>query len=356
MGYRNLLCKISGSEAKSNFAKAVLKEEYLNNLEAEDKEAYINYIVSFISTLKDNEKFIVINRFGLENGTIMSLAQCSEKLDLSIERVRQIEAQAIRKVRKLFKAKEKLKESSTDDYLTQYKNITLIELDIHLIHQSLLEQNNIYSCADLLAFYFEKGEHDLKHIVGERGTKSIIEKLTKLNGYEQAKHKHTEQIQEKAKNKEYDLILLSSLNLSLRTYNALRRSGFNTFKDIIDLFKLQGKQAIAKIRNLGPRSFNEIMNLFKHFDITEESEIEQIEVKEEMMIEDLHFTNRTYNCLKRTHINTLQELIDFYNEKGVNGFMRIRNLGTKCLKEITDFLDVYKCDIENGETAQNSNE
>ena len=52
----------------------------------------------------------------------------------------------------------------------------------------------------------------------------------------------------------------------------------------------------------------------------------------ETSIEDLDFSVRAYNCLKRAGIHTLQDLIN----KSENDMMKIRNLGKKSLKEVLD--------------------
>ena len=52
----------------------------------------------------------------------------------------------------------------------------------------------------------------------------------------------------------------------------------------------------------------------------------------EMSIDELEFSVRAYNCLKRANINTLQDL----TEKSENEMMKIRNLGKKSLKEVID--------------------
>ena len=52
----------------------------------------------------------------------------------------------------------------------------------------------------------------------------------------------------------------------------------------------------------------------------------------EMSIDELEFSVRAYNCLKRANINTLQDL----TQKSENEMMKIRNLGKKSLKEVKD--------------------
>ena len=53
-----------------------------------------------------------------------------------------------------------------------------------------------------------------------------------------------------------------------------------------------------------------------------------------MMIEDLDLSVRSYNCLKRTGIQTVEEL----TQRTEDEMMRVRNLGKKSLKEVKDKL------------------
>ena len=61
---------------------------------------------------------------------------------------------------------------------------------------------------------------------------------------------------------------------------------------------------------------------------TEDPKVKALETS----IEDLDFSVRAYNCLKRAGINTMQDLID---KKEVE-VTKIRNLGKKSLKEVID--------------------
>jgi DNA-directed RNA polymerase, alpha subunit, bacterial and chloroplast-type len=53
-----------------------------------------------------------------------------------------------------------------------------------------------------------------------------------------------------------------------------------------------------------------------------------------MMIEDLDLSVRSYNCLKRAGIQTVEELV----QRSEDEMMRVRNLGKKSLKEVKDKL------------------
>lgn len=65
-----------------------------------------------------------------------------------------------------------------------------------------------------------------------------------------------------------------------------------------------------------------------------EKEENQKEKKLEMTIEELDLSVRSYNCLKRAGINTVQELTD----KSESDMMKVRNLGRKSLDEVKEKL------------------
>jgi len=66
-----------------------------------------------------------------------------------------------------------------------------------------------------------------------------------------------------------------------------------------------------------------------------ERESEQNSQILEMQIEDLDLSVRSYNCLKRAGINTVDEL----TQKSEEDMMKVRNLGKKSLKEVKQKLD-----------------
>lgn len=57
-----------------------------------------------------------------------------------------------------------------------------------------------------------------------------------------------------------------------------------------------------------------------------------------MEIEELHFSTRVYNCLKRKGINTVEQLATVPEPD----LMKIRSFGEECLKEVREKIAVYK--------------
>ena len=98
---------------------------------------------------------------------------------------------------------------------------------------------------------------------------------------------------------------------------------------------IRPEEAMAKGAQLLIEHFQVITNLGDVTDMTGIMDAKQKDSdskKLETSIEDLDFSVRAYNCLKRANINTLGDLID----KSENEMMRIRNLGKKSLKEVMD--------------------
>ena len=81
------------------------------------------------------------------------------------------------------------------------------------------------------------------------------------------------------------------------------------------------------------------MSLTEHVNQVEimvEKEEDEKEKVLEMTIEELDLSVRSYNCLKRAGINTVDELI----QRTPEDMMKVRNLGKKSLEEVESKLAV----------------
>ncbi|WP_027415392.1 DNA-directed RNA polymerase subunit alpha [Aneurinibacillus terranovensis] len=94
--------------------------------------------------------------------------------------------------------------------------------------------------------------------------------------------------------------------------------------------------------SLGAKIMTEHLNLFvgltdeaKEAEIMVEKEEDKKEKVLEMTIEELDLSVRSYNCLKRAGINTVQEL----TQKTEEDMMKVRNLGRKSLEEVQEKLE-----------------
>jgi DNA-directed RNA polymerase subunit alpha len=93
--------------------------------------------------------------------------------------------------------------------------------------------------------------------------------------------------------------------------------------------------------SLGAKILNEHLMLFvgltdeaKEAEIMVEKEEDKKEKVMEMTIEELDLSVRSYNCLKRAGINSVQEL----TQKSEEDMMKVRNLGRKSLEEVQEKL------------------
>ena len=112
----------------------------------------------------------------------------------------------------------------------------------------------------------------------------------------------------------------------------------NYDKLIMDVYTngaLRPEEAMALGAKILIEHFNIITNLSEIADLTgvmnakqEDSKLRKLETP----IEDLDFSVRAYNCLKRANVNVLGDL----TEKTELEMMKIRNLGKKSLKEVID--------------------
>lgn len=73
-------------------------------------------------------------------------------------------------------------------------------------------------------------------------------------------------------------------------------------------------------------------------------EDEQVKVLE-LPIEEMDLSVRSYNCLKRANINTIDDLI----KKSKNDMLKVRNLGLKSIEEVVAKLETYGLSLRDDE-------
>ena len=102
------------------------------------------------------------------------------------------------------------------------------------------------------------------------------------------------------------------------------------------------KHRAKRSYSLGAKILTEHLNIFvgltdeaQNAEIMVEKEEDQKEKVLEMTIEELDLSVRSYNCLKRAGINTVQELAN----KTEEDMMKVRNLGRKSLEEVKHKLE-----------------
>lgn len=111
---------------------------------------------------------------------------------------------------------------------------------------------------------------------------------------------------------------------------------------------ISAKEAVS----LAAKLLNEHLNLF--IDLSEETNVVEIMVEKddkgkekilEMTIEELDLSVRSFNCLKRAGINTVNDLI----EKSEEEMMKVRNLGKKSFDEVKEKLRSLGYDLSSEE-------
>ena len=104
--------------------------------------------------------------------------------------------------------------------------------------------------------------------------------------------------------------------------------------------------------SLAAKVLSEHLNLFidlsenaKTVDVMVEKEEDPIDRVLEMNIDELELSVRSYNCLKRAGINTVEELIN----RSSDDMMKVRNLGRKSLEEVLNKLKELGLSLKSGD-------
>ncbi len=101
----------------------------------------------------------------------------------------------------------------------------------------------------------------------------------------------------------------------------------------------------AKVMQDHTMLFVELVEYMSGMDIlVSREENKQVKVLE-MPIEDMDLSVRSYNCLKRANINTIEDL----TKKSKDDMLKVRNLGLKSLEEVILKLEGYGLSLRNDE-------
>ena len=103
----------------------------------------------------------------------------------------------------------------------------------------------------------------------------------------------------------------------------------------------------AKVLSEHLSVFIDLSENAKTAEIMVEKEYDQKEKVLEMSIDELELSVRSYNCLKRAGINTVEELCN----KTPDEMMKVRNLGRKSLEEVLEKLKELGLSLNNSEEA-----
>ncbi len=126
------------------------------------------------------------------------------------------------------------------------------------------------------------------------------------------------------------------------TVENTRVGQFTDFDKLIFEVTTDGTLTAKEAVSLGAKVLTEHLNLFVDLsgdayngDIMVEKDDKGVSKILEMTIEELDLSVRSFNCLKRAGINTVQDL----TEKTEDEMMKVRNLGRKSLEEVIHKLE-----------------
>jgi hypothetical protein len=189
-----------------NLAKSIFGSE------EEARKVYIQGIYNALATLTEREQGVLMHRFQRK----LTLEQCGKEYGTTRERIRQIEAKALRKLRHPSRA-------------NMLKAVPLTELQAERAEYYKLQ--NEYE-------WLKKAFESLTAQKAEPGvTMPMVEHATLL---EQP---------------------IETLDLSVRSFNCLKRRGVNTLRDIVGMTEYE----LAQVRNLGRKSYEEVIEKLKEY-------------------------------------------------------------------------------------------
>lgn len=218
----------------------------------------------------------------------------------------------------LIQSQSSLKKSES---IKNYSDVSIEELGFNSNTISVLKSVGIDAVQDIIDYYnnHERFNHAQTITFGMHA--EIGSRLISLN------INLAEQSRIDPRN--YDQFNVTKLQLGVRLQRKLNDVGINTFKDLVDYYKQNG--SFLSIPKLTPKDEVFIINKLVPFGITlEKPQTKEIESSD--VIERLEFTVRIYNALKRVGINTVSDLIGYYEAH--EGFASINTLGVKGESEI----------------------
>lgn len=198
------------------YGKDVRYAEWQDGETSEDKALKLSIagIEQGLNTLTDREKAVLQYRFKNK----MTLEQVAKEFEVTRERIRQIEAKALRKLRHPSRL-AKMKAYSYEDIIKNNEKIRELEEENKLLNKAM----RMYIRKDI--------------------TREELEKL--------------------AVNVSIYDIRIEDLDLSVRSYNCLKRKGIN---NLGELSKLTYTELIT-VRNLGKKSVDEVIRKLKEYNI-----------------------------------------------------------------------------------------
>lgn len=200
-------------------------------------------------------------------------------------------------------------------YISSENGTGVRKMRVEAFRQNLSKSKNLAG-EEFIREYFKYvdvfSHNDNNHLPEE-----IVQKLS------ESYRKRVKKLDPKEINKNTSIFLL---DLSKEASDCLEKAGIVSVEDVINI----DERKIEDLKQIDSNAIEEILSMIKKL----KEILGKNEKPENMKIEELNFSMRTYNALKRNGINTVQELIDTPAEK----ISTIPNIGGMCLNEINAVL------------------
>jgi len=284
----------------------IVNGDFLSNLKDKDvKRIYANALLNetyiTIRDFNERETEILRERLGInESRTPKSLEAVGKMFGISKDRIRIIEDRVIRKLkhpsRYRYLQTLDLSDSAKEFYFANNLNMEENQGNYRL---RIPENVNIEENIDII-----------------REIENVVLKISN-----NVAHSKIKELEEKLIQKEKFEPRIEELDLSVVTYNRLKKAGINTIGDILT----QEKDFL--IRCVGHEGLFEIRKNMHSLGLEMNETVEKY-----IGIEELNLTVRSYDRLKRSGINTVDDL----QKIDIDRLFRIRNLGRKSTDEIVE--------------------
>jgi len=349
-GLINTLIDTEYSENSENYSKLVTAI-----LGITDSNIYLyssKGIDEALNTLMSREKEIIVKRYGLEDGIPRNLEEMSQEYNYTRERIRQIEAKALRRLRHPRRIKQldlvNLNYLKEDKYISQDERKELERIEEQMWNSNLIIKGNKKS------HNIPSDENKLETNIDGKPFYRIYDIMEECKN---RKNLEEQEILEKETG-----LPLENMELSVRAYNCLKRSGIHTSND----FKRLTYEELCNIPKLGMKCVNEVMAKLIESGITLKDENKEETILDKYIngkinasvvkISDLDLPTRAM-ALYRTPIKTLEDLINTSEEE----LMQIKKLGNVTVKEIINRLKQIEllkeqANKENGDTEKTEEE
>jgi hypothetical protein len=187
-------------------------------------------MLSLLGTLTEREHKVICERFGLHGENPKTPEAVGEIFSITKERVRQIEAKAIRKLRHPSRSGHIRTGNMEINYSIGYNSSYYTDRINEILHE------------------------ELKYMIERGDSKTVfLENILKRNGI--ILHKRT--VVEDAGE-----IFLEELGLQVRSYNCLKRSGIENLQQLLEM----SDDDFMKVRNLGRKSYEEIKDKLNYYE------------------------------------------------------------------------------------------